>query len=88
MRGPAPTPPYTGSIRSHFISFQSNTPPNGVLAAAGSDRRSIDLVPVAATQGAALCFFHGRHPQSHLHEGSLITSGTKYIIRTDVLYML
>eukprot|EP00873_Tetraselmis_striata_P046548 jgi/Tetstr1/466812/TSEL_011282.t1 len=54
----------------------------------GSDRRSIDLVPVAATQGAALCFFHGRHPQSHLHEGSLITSGTKYIIRTDVLYML
>eukprot|EP00193_Tetraselmis_chui_P017431 CAMPEP_0177783964 /NCGR_PEP_ID=MMETSP0491_2-20121128/19416_1 /TAXON_ID=63592 /ORGANISM="Tetraselmis chuii, Strain PLY429" /LENGTH=296 /DNA_ID=CAMNT_0019304635 /DNA_START=188 /DNA_END=1078 /DNA_ORIENTATION=- len=50
--------------------------------------RIVDTVPVAATQGAALCFYHGNHPLSHLHEGSVINAGTKYIIRTDVLYML
>lgn len=39
-------------------------------------------------RGGVLCFFHGEHPQSPLHEGALVESGTKYIIRTDVLYML
>jgi len=47
----------------------------------------VEVFPVAAEQGAALCFFHGQHPLSPLHEGSLVTSGTKYIVRTDVLYM-
>jgi len=38
--------------------------------------------------GGAVCFFHGDHNLSPLHEGGLVTSGTKYIIRSDVLYML
>jgi len=41
-----------------------------------------------AKRGAALCFFHGNHPLSPLHEGSLVHEGVKYIIRSDVLYLL
>ena len=41
---------------------------------------------VPAERGAALCFFHGEHPWSPLHEGGKVTRGTKYIIRSDVLY--
>eukprot|EP00931_Biecheleriopsis_adriatica_P046880 TRINITY_DN26971_c0_g1_i1.p1 TRINITY_DN26971_c0_g1~~TRINITY_DN26971_c0_g1_i1.p1 ORF type:complete len:343 (+),score=38.07 TRINITY_DN26971_c0_g1_i1:169-1197(+) len=43
---------------------------------------------VAAKQGSVLCFWHGEHPQSPLHEGALVTRGTKYIVRSDVLYPL
>jgi len=45
-------------------------------------------IPVAPEVGAALCFFHGEHPFSPLHEGSLLEAGLKYVVRTDVLYML
>jgi hypothetical protein len=38
--------------------------------------------------GGALCFFHGEHELSPLHEGSLVTRGLKRIVRTDVLYSL
>mmetsp|Transcript_38023 Transcript_38023/g.80512 ORF Transcript_38023/g.80512 Transcript_38023/m.80512 type:complete len:318 (+) Transcript_38023:272-1225(+) len=38
--------------------------------------------------GGAVCFFHGEHPLSPLHEGGLVTKGTKYIIRSDLLYKL
>ncbi|CAK0906831.1 unnamed protein product, partial [Prorocentrum cordatum] len=44
--------------------------------------------PTGATRGGAVCFYHGEHPQSPLHEGGLVTAGTKYIIRSDVLYKL
>jgi hypothetical protein len=43
---------------------------------------------VKAAQGSVLCFYHGEHPLSPLHEGSLVTAGTKYVVRTDVLYVL
>lgn len=43
---------------------------------------------VNVPKGGALCFFHGEHPLSPLHEGSLVTAGTKTIVRSDVLYML
>ena len=46
------------------------------------------LVSVAVPKGGALCFFHGEHPMSPLHEGSLVTRGRKRIVRTDVLYSL
>merc|ERR1712151_873891 len=43
---------------------------------------------VRPTIGTALCFFHGEHPLSPLHEGCVVSSGTKYVLRTDVLYMV
>jgi len=39
-------------------------------------------------KGAVLCFFHGDHPLSPLHEGGLVHTGTKYLVRTDALYQL
>ncbi len=43
-------------------------------------------IAVATPKGAALCFPHGFHPLHCVHAGERVTSGTKYIIRTDVLY--
>ncbi|KAK3242490.1 hypothetical protein CYMTET_47834 [Cymbomonas tetramitiformis] len=47
------------------------------------------IVSVPREAGAALCFWHGDHPQSPLHEGSALAEGScepKYVIRTDVLF--
>ena len=44
------------------------------------------IVSVAVPKGSALCFFHGEHHLSPLHEGSLVTRGIKRIVRSDVLY--
>jgi len=44
------------------------------------------LAAVSTPKGAVLCFPHGKHPQHCLHAGEEITSGLKYIIRTDVLF--
>mmetsp|Transcript_50562 Transcript_50562/g.132323 ORF Transcript_50562/g.132323 Transcript_50562/m.132323 type:complete len:118 (+) Transcript_50562:3-356(+) len=44
---------------------------------------------VSPQLGAALCFWHGRHPMSPLHEGSPLRaecSSAKYVIRTEVMY--
>ena len=46
------------------------------------------LVSVAVPKGSVLCFYHGEHEHSLLHEGSLVTSGLKRIVRSDVLYSL
>jgi len=46
------------------------------------------LVSVVVPKGSILCFFHGDHRHSMLHEGSLVTSGVKRIVRSDVLYTL
>lgn len=46
----------------------------------------VELVSVKTPKGGALCFPHGSHPQHCLHGGESITEGTKYIIRTDVLF--
>mmetsp|Transcript_15341 Transcript_15341/g.26650 ORF Transcript_15341/g.26650 Transcript_15341/m.26650 type:complete len:306 (+) Transcript_15341:200-1117(+) len=43
---------------------------------------------VQPTQGSVLVFYHGYHSKSKLHEGSLVTKGTKYVARTEVLYRL
>ena len=43
---------------------------------------------MAVPKGSALVFFHGDHPLSPLHEGSLVTKGVKRIVRSDVLYTL
>mmetsp|Transcript_84132 Transcript_84132/g.260154 ORF Transcript_84132/g.260154 Transcript_84132/m.260154 type:complete len:345 (-) Transcript_84132:57-1091(-) len=54
----------------------------------GSGGREHRVAQVRAPCGGAVCFFHGEHPLSPLHEGGLVTEGTKYIIRSDVLYKL
>lgn len=45
-----------------------------------------EVVSVEPSQGNVLCFFHGHHPLSPWHEGASLLSGTKYVLRTDVLY--
>lgn len=53
---------------------------------AARDLNTAEVVGVETPKGGALCFPHGSHPLHCLHAGETITSGTKYIIRTDVLY--
>ena len=38
--------------------------------------------------GAVMVFPHGDSAHSHVHEGSAVAAGVKYVIRTDVLFML
>lgn len=45
-------------------------------------------VAVRTPLGGVLCFPHGYHPDSPLHEGMLVQCGFKYMIRTEVLYSL
>eukprot|EP00927_Polykrikos_kofoidii_P071805 TRINITY_DN68014_c0_g1_i1.p1 TRINITY_DN68014_c0_g1~~TRINITY_DN68014_c0_g1_i1.p1 ORF type:complete len:304 (-),score=33.62 TRINITY_DN68014_c0_g1_i1:85-996(-) len=58
----------------------------------GGETRFVQLpggapdVSVRTPVGAALCFPHGYHPDSPLHAGELVSSGFKYMIRTEVLY--
>ena len=54
--------------------------------APGAEFGSLETIGVRPRIGSALCFPHGDTAGSLVHEGSATTSGTKYIIRTDVLY--
>lgn len=47
-----------------------------------------DIIPVKTPTGAVLCFPHGMHPLHCLHSSEPISSGVKYIIRSDVLFEL
>ncbi len=47
-----------------------------------------DCVDIRTPAGAALCFPHGSHPLHCIHSSEKIISGTKYIIRSDVLFAL
>lgn len=47
---------------------------------------AIQRLRVRTPAGAALCFPHGMHPQHCVHASTPITRGTKYIIRTDILF--
>ena len=58
---------------------------NDPTAPAWSEKSSV-VVNVRTAAGAVLCFPHGPHRQSYLHASEPIESGTKYIIRTDVLF--
>ncbi len=49
-------------------------------------RANSATVNVRTPAGSVLCFPHGEHPLHCLHGSQDITSGTKYIIRTDVLF--
>ena len=56
--------------------FYTPSPEEGRLEARG----------VAPRTGAVLVFPHGGEMGSLVHEGSAVTKGAKYVIRTDVLY--
>ena len=45
-----------------------------------------ELVNIRTPKGGVLCFPHGLHPLHCLHSSNTISSGIKYIIRTDVLF--
>ena len=49
----------------------------------GEAANAVDLRTPA---GGVLCFPHGMHPMHCIHSSEPITQGTKYIIRTDVLF--
>lgn len=46
------------------------------------------FVDVRTPAGSVLCFPHGLHPLHCLHSSEPIVAGTKYIIRTDMLFSL
>lgn len=45
-------------------------------------------VDVRTPAGGVLCFPHGLHPLHCVHSSEPITQGVKYIIRTDMLFLL
>lgn len=61
-------------------------PKEGVKRGPRMSLEDFNVEEVPAERGAAICFFHGEHELSPLHEGALVQAGTKYIIRSDVLY--
>ncbi|TNF87712.1 MAG: oxidoreductase [Gammaproteobacteria bacterium] len=47
-----------------------------------------DIIDVRTPLGGVLCFPHGVHPLHCVHSSAPISRGTKYIIRSDVLFDL
>ena len=47
-----------------------------------------DIIDVRTPIGGALCFPHGMHPLHCIHSSQEIIAGTKYIIRSDILFEL
>lgn len=50
------------------------------------DVSNSELINIRTPAGGVLCFPHGFHPLHCLHSSEAISSGVKYIIRTDVLF--
>ena len=50
------------------------------------NRFNDEEVHVRTPKGGALCFFNGMHELQMLHEGKLIEEGSKYMIRTDIIF--
>ena len=72
---------YTGGRTEFFID-----PDN--LSLPAHDPRHATIVKIKTPVGGVLCFPHGLHPLHCLHSSEPIASGTKYIIRSDVLFEL
>lgn len=72
---------YEGGATQFYV---SKTEPNRPARRADE----ADIIDVRTPLGAALCFPHGSHPQHCMHSSQQITAGTKYIIRSDVLFEL
>ena len=52
----------------------------------GSSEGVLEARGVSPRVGNVLIFPHGESSESLIHEGSAVTQGTKYVIRSDVLY--
>ncbi|MGJ8646619.1 MAG: oxidoreductase [Marinomonas colpomeniae] len=50
--------------------------------------KNAQLKGIRTPAGGMLCFPHGSHPLHCLHASQKISSGIKYIIRTDILFSL
>lgn len=55
------------------------------------EARAEDAVKVEPHAGSALCFWHGHHPHSPLHEGAPLrgadSAKPKYVIRTEAMFV-
>ena len=72
---------YTGGATQFYVSKSDSTRPARHLDNA-------DIIEVRTPLGGALCFPHGMHPLHCMHSSQEITSGRKYIIRSDILFEL
>ena len=70
----------TPTIIAHELGLDSNP----FQTARPSDE--VEVVNVRTPKGAVLCLPHGLHPLHCSHGSEPISKGTKYIIRTDLLY--
>jgi hypothetical protein len=69
-----------GATRFHVSKADSSRP--------AKQPDDTEIVDVRTPLGGALCFPHGTHPQHCVHSSQEITRGSKYIIRSDVLFEL
>lgn len=72
---------YTGGSTEFFIDPNNASQP-------ASDPRHATIVKIKTPVGGVLCFPHGLHPLHCLHSSEPVACGTKYIIRSDVLFEL
>jgi len=75
------TEDYAGGATQFYVSKANPARP-----ARQSDEA--DIIDVRTPLGGALCFPHGMHPLHCMHSSQEIVSGTKYIIRSDILFEL
>ena len=72
---------YVGGATQFYVSRDDPACP-------ARDPDHADIIDVRTPLGGALCFPHGMHPMHCMHGSQEITSGTKYIIRSDILFAL
>ncbi|MDH3632505.1 MAG: 2OG-Fe(II) oxygenase [Gammaproteobacteria bacterium] len=72
---------YEGGSTQFYVS-----PDNSLTPARRPDDAVV--IDVRTPVGGALCFPHGVHPLHCMHASREITAGTKYIIRSDILFDL
>lgn len=67
-----------------IIIFLSDNYQGGATEFQVGDRK----IAVRTPAGSALCFPHGFHPMHCVHSSQPIEEGTKYIIRSDILFSM
>ena len=81
-------PPRHHAARAHAREGGDTTFYERLPGRGGGDDGATAAARVRPARGAVLCFFHGHHPRSPLHEGAPVARGAKYVARTDVLYRM